>query len=73
MVDNGSVFVESSQSLSAVSFELYDMSGKKISQKNWAVLQGRQQVPLPTSTAGAYIARVSDRTGILSKQIIIIK
>lgn len=78
VIENNSLYVEAPQSVSNVRLELFDMSGSKVNQKDWAVLDGRQQVSLNTGhagnlPAGAYIARLSDSHSILAKQIVIIK
>ena len=75
MVENGTLYVESTQSLAGVKLELFNMSGCRISEQDWASLSGRQQATLHSGSlpAGAYIARLSDSHSVLAKQIIIIK
>jgi hypothetical protein len=78
MIENNSLYVESAQSVSNVRLELFNMNGSKVSEKDWAVLDGRQQVSVNTGhagslPAGAYIARLSDGRSILAKQIVIVK
>lgn len=77
VVENNSLFVESFQSVANARLELFNMSGSKINEKDWAVLDGRQQVSVSghggSLPAGAYIARLSDGRSILAKQVIIIK
>ena len=78
VVENGTLTVESARSISGAKLELFDMTGSRITEKSWAVLDGRQQLsiagnksaPLP---AGAYIARLSDGHTVLAKQIIMIR
>jgi hypothetical protein len=78
VIENNSLFVESSQSVANARLELFDMSGNKVNEKDWTALDGRQQVSINTGrsgslSAGAYIARLSDSQSILAKQIVIIK
>jgi hypothetical protein len=70
------LFVEASQYLSNVQFELYNMSGARLVSKQWSALSGRQQVNIKGSgalPAGAYIARLTDGTKVLAKQVILIR
>ena len=77
VVENNILFVESAQSVSSARLELFSMNGSKVSEKDWAVLDGRQQVSINAGSgslpAGAYIARLSDSHSILAKQIILVK
>jgi hypothetical protein len=77
VVENNSLFVESTQSISGARLELFSMNGSRISEKDWTVLDGRQQVSVNAGhgnlPAGAYIARLSDGHSILAKQIILVK
>jgi hypothetical protein len=78
VVENGSIFVETTEPVSQVRLELFDMSGRKLSETDLASLNGRQQVSLSAGghgslVAGAYIARLSNNNSILAKQIIMIK
>jgi hypothetical protein len=77
LVENGSLFVSSTQTISQAKLELFDMNGRKILQKNWATLTGPEQLSLQSGSignlpAGAYFARLSDSHTILAKQVIII-
>ncbi len=76
VIENNCLFVESAQSISGAKLELFNMNGSKVNEKDWNVLDGRQQVSVTSQgnlPAGAYIARLSDGRTILAKQIIIIK
>jgi hypothetical protein len=78
MIENGSVYINAPQSVSRAKMELFDMNGRMINQKDWAVLEGRQQVPLTnnghsTLPAGCYIVRLSDSQSVLAKQIIVVR
>ncbi|HVU53927.1 MAG TPA: PA14 domain-containing protein [Puia sp.] len=75
-VVNNDLYVETSQSFSAVRFELYDMSGVRIRSKDWSVLAGRQTINIKASgnlPAGAYIARLTDGRKVLVKQVILVR
>ena len=78
MVENGNLFIEAASTISRARLELFDMTGRKINEKEWAVLDGRQQVSLNGNNShnlptGSYIVRLSDNQSILAKQIIIVK
>jgi hypothetical protein len=75
VVENGNLFVESASTISQAKLELFDMNGRKLQEKDWSSLQGRQQVSVNGGTlpAGAYIARLSDSQSTLVKQIILVK
>jgi hypothetical protein len=77
VVENNSLFVESTQPVASARLELYSMNGSRVSEKDWTVLDGRQQVSINAGygnlPAGAYIARLSDGHSILAKQIILVK
>lgn len=76
MVENGSLFVESSGAVQNALLELFDMNGHRLQTNTWASLQGKQPVNIGTNgklPAGAYIVRLSDARTTLAKQIIVIK
>jgi hypothetical protein len=78
VVQDGNIFVESGQSLSQAKLELFDMSGRRLSEKDFSVLSGRQQVSLSANgragiTAGMYIVRLSDSHSVLAKQIVLVR
>ncbi|GGA89222.1 T9SS type A sorting domain-containing protein [Puia dinghuensis] len=75
-VEGGSFFVQTTTSIHQARLELFDMSGRRLQQNDWSLLQGRQQVTLTNGAslpAGAYIVRLSDHQSILAKQIVVIK
>ena len=74
LVENGSLFVSSVQTISQAKLELFDMNGRKVLEKNWATISGPEQLSLPSGKlpSGAYFARVSDGHSILAKQVIIV-
>ena len=77
IVENGSVFVEAPASIRQAKLELFDMNGRKLQEKNWPILEGRQQVTVSSNgsqlPAGAYLARLSNGQSTLVKQIILVK
>ena len=78
VVESGTVFVESAQPVNQVKWELFDMSGRKLAQQEWAVLSGRQQVSMSGNggahlTAGSYIARLTANNTVLARQILMVR
>jgi len=76
MVENGSLFVETSTTVNQATLELFDMNGHRLQTSTWGSLQGKQSVNIGTHgklPAGAYIVRLSDTQTTLAKQLIVIK
>ena len=77
VVENGNLMVESSSPVHQARLEIFDMSGHRIQENNWSLLDGRQPVTLNGNRgslpAGTYIVRLSDNSSVLAKQIILIK
>ena len=76
MVENGSLFVETSTAVNQATLELFDMNGHRLQTSTWGSLLGKQSVNIGTHgklPAGAYIVRLSDTQTTLAKQIIVIK
>jgi hypothetical protein len=76
LVENGSLFVETSNPVNQALFELFDMNGHRLQVTNWSSLQGKQSVNVGSNgqlPAGAYIVRLSNAKTTLAKQIIVIK
>ena len=76
MVENGSLYVETSNPVNQVLFELFDMNGHRLQVTNWSSLEGKQTVNVGSNghlPAGAYIVRLSNAQTTLAKQIIVIK
>jgi hypothetical protein len=76
VVENGSIYVETPSSSYQTRLELFDMSGRKLTETS--VTSGRQQVSLSGAghgslTAGAYLIRITANNLVLAKQIIIVK
>ncbi|HMH24309.1 MAG TPA: T9SS type A sorting domain-containing protein [Puia sp.] len=78
VVQDGNIFVEFTQPVSQAKLEVFDMSGRKLSEKDFAVLNGRQQVSLAAGgragiTSGLYVVRLSNNSEILAKTIVVVK
>jgi len=77
IVENNSIFVESPTTIRQARLEIFDMNGRKLQEKSWSVLEGRQPVTVSsnggTLPAGAYLARLSNSQTTLAKQIILVK
>jgi hypothetical protein len=78
LVESGSVFIESTQPVNQVRWELFDMSGRKLSEQQWAVLSGRQQVSMAGNSgshmiAGSYIVRLTANNTVLARQILMVR
>jgi hypothetical protein len=78
VVQDGTIFVESTRPVNEAKLEVFDISGRKLSEKDWAVLSGRHQISLVANgragiTAGMYVVRLSDNSSILAKQIVIVR
>jgi hypothetical protein len=76
VIQNNMVFVESDKNLRTVKIEFFDLSGNKISETNWNVLNSRQTVQvsrtgvLPT---GTYIARLTANGESIKNQQMIVQ
>jgi hypothetical protein len=78
LVENGTVFIETAQPVNQARWELFDMSGRKLADQEWAVLSGRQQVSVSGNggahlTTGSYIARLTANNSVLARQILIVR
>jgi hypothetical protein len=73
VVENGTLFIASTQAISQARLELFDMTGRRILEKEWATLTGPVSLSLQAGLpAGVYCAKVSDGHGMLAKQLIIV-
>ena len=76
IIQNNMVFVETEKNLRSVKIEFFDLSGKKISETNWATLIGKQNTRVSASGAiptGTYIARLSANGQNVKTQLIIVQ
>ncbi|MBS1602468.1 MAG: T9SS type A sorting domain-containing protein, partial [Bacteroidetes bacterium] len=73
VVENNTIYVETAKTIRQPRVELFDMNGRRLLEKEWPGLEGRQQMTLPSLPAGAYLVRLSDLQGALTKQIIMIR
>jgi hypothetical protein len=75
VVQNNMVFVESDKSLRSVTMEFFDLSGKKISETNWASLYGKQNTQISRSgnlPTGTYVVRLTANGQPVKTQIVIV-
>ena len=77
IMDNNNLFVETPTAVRQARLEIFDMNGRKLQEKSWSVLEGRQQVTVSsnggTLPAGAYLVRLSNSQSTLVKQLILVK
>jgi hypothetical protein len=73
IVENSTVYVETAKTIRQARVELFDMNGRRLREKEWPSLDGRQQIALTGLPAGAYLVRLSDIQGPIAKQIIMIR
>ncbi|WP_431215273.1 T9SS type A sorting domain-containing protein [Puia sp. P3] len=73
IIENSSVFVETSKTIRQARLEVFDMNGRRLQEKDWPALEGRQQMALTALPAGAYLVRLSDFQTTLAKQIILVR
>lgn len=75
-IQNNMVFVESEKNLRVVKIEFFDLSGNKISESNWDILNGRQTVQVSRKgvlATGIYIARLTANGEIIKNQQLIVQ
>ncbi len=75
VIKNTNFFVETDKPLRNAKLELYDLSGKKLSETNWETLNGRQSVQPGNNmlATGTYIARLSAHGETVLNQLLIIQ
>jgi hypothetical protein len=76
IVQNNMVFVQSDKNLRAAKMEFFDLSGKKISETNWAILVGTQTTQVSTSgylPTGTYLARLTANGQNVKTQLLIVQ
>jgi hypothetical protein len=76
IIQNNMVFVESEKNLRAAKIEFFDLSGKKISETNWATLSGTQNTQMSTSGSlptGTYLARLTSNGQNVKTQLVIVQ
>jgi hypothetical protein len=76
LVESNNLFVETDKDIRNARMELFDLSGNKITETNWQVLNGRQNFSFGASggrlARGAYVVRLtSNGTNLLSQMIIV--
>ena len=76
VLQNSSLFVQSDKPIKNAKLEIFDLSGKRITESNWEVLSGNQSVSVMTSSRaakGAYLARLTSNGAQLINQMIVIQ
>lgn len=76
IIQNNMVFVESDKNLRSAKLEFFDLSGKKISETNWAMLIGTQNTQVSTSGSlptGTYLARLTANGQNVKTQLLIVQ
>jgi len=76
VIHNTNYFVETEKPIRNAKLELFDMTGKKISETSWETLNGRQSVNPSNNNSlstGTYVARLSSGGETVLNQILIIQ
>ena len=77
VVQNSSLFIETDKQIKNARLEVFDLSGKKISETDWDVLDGRQSLQIVANTSmpktGTYFARLSSKGETILSQLLIIQ
>jgi hypothetical protein len=76
IVQNNMVFVASEKNLHSAKIEFFDLSGKKISETNWANLIGIQNTQISLSgilPTGTYLARLTANGQNVKTQLVIVQ
>ncbi|HEY4968141.1 MAG TPA: T9SS type A sorting domain-containing protein [Puia sp.] len=76
IIQNNMVFVESDKNLRSAKLEFFDLSGKKISETNWATLIGTQNTQVSMSGSlptGTYLARLTANGQNVKTQLLIVQ
>jgi hypothetical protein len=76
VVQNNTLYVESDKNLSEVKMEFFDLSGNKISETNWSLLNGRQTVHVSKAgnpPTGTYVVRMTANGQNLKSQLVFIQ
>jgi hypothetical protein len=76
LIQNNMIFVESDKNLRDAKMEFFDISGNKISETNWGMLNGRQNVQVSKSgslSTGTYIAKLTAAGQNIKTQLVIVQ
>lgn len=76
IVQNNMVFIEVEKTLRSAKLEFFDLSGKKISETNWASLVGKQTIQVSSSGSlpnGTYIAHLTANGQNVKSQLLIVQ
>jgi hypothetical protein len=76
IIQNNMVFIASEKNLRSAKIEFFDLSGKKISETNWATLIGIQNAQVSSSgilPTGTYLARLTANGQNVKTQLVIVQ
>ena len=76
LIQNNFIYVESGKTLRAAKLEVFDLSGKKISETNWPVLNGKENAQISTSgsvPSGTYVIRLTASGETVKTQLVIVQ
>jgi hypothetical protein len=76
VIQNNTLFVESDKNLREAKMEFFDLSGNKISETNWSLLSGRQNVHVSNAgslPSGTYVARLTANGQPVKSQLVIVQ
>jgi hypothetical protein len=76
IVENSNLFVQSEKPIKNARLEIFDLSGKRITESNWELLSGNQSVSVSSSShiaRGTYVARLTSNGTQLINQMIVIQ
>lgn len=77
VVQNTNLFVETDKPIRNARLEIFDLSGKKLSETSWETLSGRQSLQpannMSAIATGTYLARLSSQGQTLLNQLLIIQ
>ena len=76
IVQSSNLFVQSDKPIKNAKLEIFDLSGKKITESNWVELSGNQSVSVTSNShiaRGAYMARLTSNGQPLVNQMIVVQ
>jgi len=76
IVQSSNLFVQSDKPIKNAKLEIFDLSGKKITESNWVELSGNQSVSVTNNShiaRGAYMARLTSNGQPLVNQMIVVQ
>jgi len=76
IVQSNTVFIETNKTINNARLELYDLSGRMVSESEWASLNGRQSVQLSSNhklSPGSYVLHLTAEGQNVMNQIVIVQ